>query len=149
MKLCRRCGETKPHGDFYKCSRKGIQSKCKACQKEMHKLWKASGGAETANRLNREYYARRGSETKAAYSKTDAARVLAREHARAYRAKHPEKALAHRAVSRAMGVGLLERKPCVVCGEPRTHGHHDDYSKPLDVVWLCIKHHAERHRERA
>jgi hypothetical protein len=37
--------------------------------------------------------------------------------------------------------------PCVVCGNPKTDGHHEDYSKVLDVVWLCRKHHMERHDE--
>lgn len=32
---------------------------------------------------------------------------------------------------------------CASCGRP--HGHHPDYSRPLDVVWLCDKHHKEVH----
>ena len=27
--------------------------------------------------------------------------------------------------------------------------HHEDYSKPLEVMWLCKKHHGERHRKYA
>ncbi len=45
----------------------------------------------------------------------------------------------------------LERRiipqPCERCGSPKVHGHHEDYSKPLEVMWLCTKHHGERHRE--
>ena len=41
--------------------------------------------------------------------------------------------------------GLLQRLPCEVCGEAKAQAHHDDYSKPLDVRWLCPKHHKEVH----
>lgn len=64
----------------------------------------------------------------------------------AYRASHPEKKAAHQAVQSALRNGSLTKKPCEVCGsEVRIHGHHDDYSKPLDVVWLCHSHHMARH----
>lgn len=43
--------------------------------------------------------------------------------------------------------GLIIRKPCEVCGDKKTEGHHHDYSKPLDVRWLCTKHHMEIHRK--
>ena len=40
-----------------------------------------------------------------------------------------------------------DKQPCERCGAPRADRHHDDYSKPLDIRWLCrachIQHHAE------
>ena len=39
-------------------------------------------------------------------------------------------------------------EPCEVCGIPESHAHHDDYSRPLDVRWLCEKHHKQLHKER-
>ena len=41
--------------------------------------------------------------------------------------------------------GKLERGCCEVCGLPGEEMHHDDYSKPLAVRWLCRKHHVELH----
>lgn len=41
--------------------------------------------------------------------------------------------------------GILERKPCEICGE-KAQKHHDDYTKPLEVRWLCPWHHQELHR---
>lgn len=41
--------------------------------------------------------------------------------------------------------GKIQRMPCEVCGETKSHAHHDDYSKPLQVKWLCPKHHKELH----
>jgi ribosomal protein S27AE len=53
---------------------------------------------------------------------------------------------AHYAVFRAKGV-FLHEKPCEVCGATENvHAHHDDYSKPLEVRWLCSRHHAEHHQ---
>lgn len=48
----------------------------------------------------------------------------------------------------AIRKGEIERLPCVICGATyKLHAHHEDYDKPLDVVWLCVKHHHERHKE--
>lgn len=45
----------------------------------------------------------------------------------------------------ALKRGKLTRTPCHVCGESKVEGHHPDYARPLDVVWLCKKHHMEIH----
>jgi hypothetical protein len=43
--------------------------------------------------------------------------------------------------------GKLKRQPCEVCGATENiERHHEDYSKPLDVQWLCPTHHRERER---
>lgn len=49
------------------------------------------------------------------------------------------------AVRNAVAVGDLKRMPCRVCGAKKAEAHHEDYDRPLDVVWLCRAHHKERH----
>lgn len=41
--------------------------------------------------------------------------------------------------------GRIIRGPCEVCGSLNVHAHHDDYSKPLQVRWLCKPHHQLLH----
>lgn len=41
--------------------------------------------------------------------------------------------------------GLLVKASCVDCGSPDSQMHHEDYSKPLDVIWLCRPCHLLRH----
>jgi hypothetical protein len=43
--------------------------------------------------------------------------------------------------------GLMKSYPCEVCGEEKVEAHHDDYSKPYDVRWLCFKHHRLHHKQ--
>ena len=43
--------------------------------------------------------------------------------------------------------GKITKKPCVVCGETKVDGHHPDYSKPYEIIWLCRKHHGETWRK--
>lgn len=42
--------------------------------------------------------------------------------------------------------GLLIPYPCEVCSEVKVQAHHDDYNKPYEIRWLCIKHHMEYHK---
>jgi len=58
---------------------------------------------------------------------------------------NPEKLAAQYAVRNAKDRGDLKPQPCRDCGSKRVHGHHHDYSKPLDVIWLCPRHHREEH----
>lgn len=43
---------------------------------------------------------------------------------------------------------LIKPKECSVCGEIKPiQGHHDDYSKPLDVIWFCTRCHSLEHKK--
>jgi hypothetical protein len=53
---------------------------------------------------------------------------------------------AHRLVHQAVRRGELIRRPCEVCGSPKTDAHHRyGYDRPLDVAWLCRIHHFAEH----
>lgn len=74
------------------------------------------------------------------------ARWVAAAHARyhsspEYRAKQIARATARKAIRD----GRLTRGPCEVCGTTPTEAHHDDYSQPQKVRWLCPLHHREHH----
>ena len=52
----------------------------------------------------------------------------------------------HSKVQTAIKNGTLIPEPCTICGSAiNIHAHHPDYSKPLDVNWLCSKCHKELH----
>lgn len=62
-----------------------------------------------------------------------------------WRKLNPEKARAHWTVSNAIRYGKLTRQPCQVCGNKKSHAHHNDYSKPLKIEWLCHRCHWNKH----
>ncbi len=65
-----------------------------------------------------------------------------------YRKDNPEKIFAYSKVAQAIRQKKLKRQPCEVCGSTvRINAHHDDYSKPLEVRWLCPQHHMELHNQ--
>lgn len=64
--------------------------------------------------------------------------------------RNAEKRKAQGILWEALRAGRIVRQPCEACGvehpTARVEAHHDDYSKPLDVRWLCSQHHADHHR---
>ena len=60
--------------------------------------------------------------------------------------RNAEKRKAHKVVEQAIAKGDLVPLPCCECGAVPAEAHHDDYAKPLDVRWLCSKHHSALHR---
>jgi hypothetical protein len=64
---------------------------------------------------------------------------------RIYRASFPYKNRAHQLVGDAIREGRLKREPCTKCGNPKGEAHHEDYSKPFEITWLCKGCHMKRH----
>lgn len=66
------------------------------------------------------------------------------------RALHPEQVIAKRRVASAVRSGRLTRpERCSRCGTRcKAHGHHEDYERPLEVVWLCPQCHTNLHMEK-
>lgn len=138
VQMCFKCDEKKPLSEFYKhpMMANGHLGKCKNCTRK---------DVAENYRTHREYYARYEQER---FQRPERHQyVLAQQRHRKYRC--PEKWLANQQVSNAIRDGRLIRKPCVICGNPKSQAHHPDYSKPLDVVWLCRKHHLATHGKQA
>ena len=65
---------------------------------------------------------------------------------RRQRERQPERVAARTATMKAIASGRLVRQPCEVCGTAeKVEAHHDDYTKALEVRWLCVVHHDEHH----
>ncbi len=73
--------------------------------------------------------------------------VLAKERVRdaLRRSTETDKKKARRVANHAIRDGKLHRELCIVCGD-RAEMHHADYSKPLEVTWLCSRHHRLVHQ---
>lgn len=147
-KTCRQCGQDVRLADYYRHPRSadGVMAVCKACHRVNVKANRAA---------NAEYYrefdrARANLphrvEAREAYARTPQGRANGNRAKRAYLDRNPMKRAAHIACGNAIRTGRLIRKPCEVCGAAKAQAHHDDYSKPLDVRWLCTTHHAEWHK---
>ncbi len=61
--------------------------------------------------------------------------------------RYPERRAARVALNNALRDGRVAKAPCRVCGSARSEAHHDDYSRPLDVRWLCRPCHRAHHED--
>ena len=133
-KRCFKCGAVKPIGEFYphKSMADGHLNKCKECNK-----------IDTKQRYRDHHDKVRAYDKKRNEDPARKAKRLA--YQKATRGRNPEKYRARVAVSNAIRDGSLSRMPCKICGSSKSEAHHRDYSKPLEVEWLCMVHHRQAH----
>lgn len=67
------------------------------------------------------------------------------QYLKKWKKAHPLVSIAGDRIKYAIKVGKIKRIPCEFCGNPKSEAHHEDYTKPLDVWFLCKKHHTARH----
>ena len=148
-KTCFKCGKRRSLSMFYKHSKMagGHLNKCKDCTKsDVKRNYRKNIEHYKEYERNRAMLPHRV-EARSAYQQTENGKAAMLRATQKYRRDYPEKYRAHTAVSNAVRSGKMKRQPCEVCGD-KAHAHHDDYSKPLDVRWLCAIHHNDLHKGR-
>ena len=185
MRICRRCKEKKDDSQFgkLKCSKDGINPRCRQCCCKSVKESKKSPEAIANKKVYVSEWQKRNRERRLEQSRSwyernlEKARqmsleatkkYLSTEHGRRKRNarsslwenKNPEKRRVHDRTMYAVKTGKINRPDqCSKCQKKCIpHAHHEDYSKPFNVLWLCSschffhhhksKHYAERASEK-
>lgn len=153
MKNCFKCGNLKTLDCFYRHNQMtdGHLNKCKDCTKNDVRNYYFDNHDKClkANRI-RNRKPKYVEQRKAAAERWKADPELRRiknESQKQWIKRNTLKRAAHILVANAVRDGRLIKQPCCVCGLEKSEAHHEDYEKPLDVMWLCRKHHAEIHRK--
>lgn len=120
MNICERCN--KKYGYSHKCiTLEELKERIKLRDKERDK--------NPARKLKKSEYRKSHPEIIAKISKR-------------WNDNNKEKRSAHRIAYRALLSGKIIKQPCKDCGRTDdVEMHHMDYSKPLDVIFVCPTHH--------
>jgi len=126
MKLCSRCKEMKSEDEFYSKwdAPDGLYPYCKECAKAAAKKWSRDNPEK--RKIIRD---RNRKSTPWQFDK--------------YKSENQGKIKCRDTVNQLIDKGELIRKDCEICGKKRADAHHSDYSKPLQIKWLCHEHHMQ------
>lgn len=140
MKTCFKCSRTLPLAEFYRHPQMGdgYLGKCKDCTRD----------DVTEHRIKNVGRIRQYDRERAELPHRVALRARV---VKEWRAAHPDRALAQRQLRYAVLTGrVIKPSECQRCSAvpSRIEAHHHDYTKPLDVEWLCKPCHAKADQER-
>ncbi len=156
IKKCFKCGIEKTLSEFYKHKQMGDGhlNKCKACTKSdvsKHRL-------ENIERIM-EYDRNRPNAKERVAKNSQRVKKLKAENNEHYLKTvslpkikwgqiNKHKKNAHTKTQRMFKMRGLKPTQCQLCGcsSDELEGHHYDYSKPLDVTWLCKRCHSLAHK---
>lgn len=133
---CPTCGVLFDESGFYKSkkTKNGLYSQCKKCH--------ITGSIKTRNKENHRKY---NNEYMRILRENDPEKV--RKYERNRKRRYDNKQKARSELNRAVRCGILKKPDtCSKCNKhKRITAHHGDYSKPLNVVWLCFQCHSDIH----
>lgn len=129
-KECKKCGWVLGKLSFNRdsSSKDGLRSECRECKRK-YRL----ENREKIRQYSREYYQQHKKEAK--------------EYNRRYRKNNREKKTAHDRVKYALRTGKIKKQPCA-CGCEEVEAHHENYSHPLEIKWICVPCHNKLHSGR-
>lgn len=158
-KICTRCKRSVTLGSYYrnKENKNGLHSYCIDCCREQNlkryskERWDEyyKNDKERRDKYQLEYYKKNKEKvSKRCHEYNQKHRAHQNEKHLAWKAKHPDAVKAHSIVYEALKDGRLTKLQfCECClREGYTESHHEDYSFPLNVVWLCRSHHRRYHK---
>lgn len=122
-KSCRQCGKTLPIDHFYRYKSGLTKLDCKEC---MIDNWRIRDASSERKQWRNDYR---------------------KEHGRR---ESPEHVMAWSLTQRAIrSKKLIRPTACPKCGSTKNiQAHHEDYSKPLDIMWLCQLCHKDHHQKK-
>lgn len=150
MKICRECKQEKPLSDFYVHTRMkdGYLNKCVECVKSRVKKHRVDNLDKIRAYDKERSMQPHRVEARKQYIKTDAGKIAKQKAQTNYKQRYPMIYAAHVITRNALRDGKIFREDiCSVCGSDyKVEGHHDDYTKPLELRWLCEPCHKKWHR---
>ena len=155
QRICKVCKEVKCISKF-----DGSRKTCKECMKIWRKKYNKRNKEKIAdyykihhaqhreedNTRNRDWIKNNPERLKKYRSQTHIKKIM-NDACKKWYENNREKRLTYFKVQYALRSGRIQKQSCEVCGNPKADAHHDDYTKPLQIRWLCRRHHKEYHRK--
>ena len=123
---CINCELTAPKSSFTATLDGYFRNICRACERAQDTI------------RQRDRYQKQGNPLKWSAS------LRAAQKRNRAKTKHQDKA--RQSTKRAMAKGLIKKLPCAICKNSNSVIHHLDYNDPLNIMWLCPRHHLAWHR---
>jgi hypothetical protein len=162
-KVCNKCGVFQSYGNFNKDRTKkdGYATVCKPCKQtyfkthcttpEYHEQRKKKDlryGQSEKGKINYRKYQKseKGKKIHDRYSWSEKGKATKASYSAQYKNQYPKVIKAHYLFNGAVKSGKIIRPTaCSKCPNTskKIHGHHPDYDKPYDVVWLCSDCHSK------
>ena len=134
MKTCTKCGVEKHLDEFQNNRTKpgGKTSQCKLCLAKRQREYAKGPGREIVQAIEKRKAQK--PERKAYHAAANKAWIK----------NNRKRKSAQNVLGKHVRAGKINPLPCFECGDP-AEAHHPDYDRPLDVIWLCPRHHKEAH----
>ena len=133
FQVCVDCGQILPRTDFHKDSSKfdGLKRRCKTCRRDYMRA-NPDVGRKAAQKYRRDHS------------------EIYKSKVQQYKNDNPERRRAVYTLDNAVrDRRVIRPNKCSVCNKPcKPDGHHEDYSLPLAVMWVCRSCHITYHKKR-